>query len=49
MILQFDEEYLIFPLEIMPIYGIMIEIDEYMDARRNQQYFVSAETEWMFE
>jgi hypothetical protein len=27
MFLQFDKEYLILPLEAMPIYGIMIELD----------------------
>jgi hypothetical protein len=27
----------------------MIEIDEYIDARRNQRHLVLAEREWMFE
>jgi hypothetical protein len=49
MFLQFNKEYLIFPLEAMPIYGIMIEMDEYLKTRRNQQYFLLAEREWMFE
>jgi hypothetical protein len=34
MFLQFDKEYLILPLEAMPIYGIMIELDEYIDMKR---------------
>jgi hypothetical protein len=38
MFLQFDKEYLILPLEAVPIYGIMIELDEYIDARRNQRH-----------
>jgi hypothetical protein len=40
MFLQFDKEYLIFSLEAIPIYGIMIEMEEYIDARRNQQYLM---------
>jgi hypothetical protein len=34
MFLQFNKEYLIFLLEVIPIYRIMIEIDEYIDARK---------------
>jgi hypothetical protein len=33
----------------MPIYGIMIELNEYIDARRNQRHLVLAEREWIFE
>jgi hypothetical protein len=36
MFLQFEKEYLLLPLEAMPIYGIMIELDEYIDAKRSQ-------------
>jgi hypothetical protein len=45
MFLQFHKEYIIFPLEAMPIYGIMIEVDEYIDARRNQRHLVLVERE----
>jgi hypothetical protein len=38
--LQFNKEYLIFSLEAIPIYGIIIEMDEYMDARRNQRHLM---------
>jgi hypothetical protein len=30
--LQFDNEYLIIPMESMPIYGIMPEVDNYIDS-----------------
>jgi hypothetical protein len=33
----------------MPIYGIMIELDEYIDAKRSQRHLVLAEREWMLE
>jgi hypothetical protein len=33
----------------MPIYNIKIELDEYIDARRNQRHLVLVEREWMFE
>jgi hypothetical protein len=33
--LQFHKEYLLFPLELMPIYGIIPEIDKYIDIKRN--------------
>jgi hypothetical protein len=45
MFSQFDKEYLIIPLEAMPIFGIMIEIDEYIDTRRNWRHLVLAERE----
>jgi hypothetical protein len=48
MFLQFDKEYLILPLEAMPTYGIMIELDEYIDTKRSQRHLVLAEREWMF-
>jgi hypothetical protein len=40
---------LILPLEAMPIYGIMIELDVYIDAKRSQRHLGLAEREWMFE
>jgi hypothetical protein len=43
MFLQFDKEYLILPLEAIPIYGIMIELDEYIDTKRNQRHLGLAE------
>jgi hypothetical protein len=49
MFLQFDKEYLMLPLEAMPIYDIMIELDDYIDAKRSQQHLVLAEREWIFE
>jgi hypothetical protein len=33
----------------MPIYGIMIELDEYIDTKRSQRHLGLAEREWMFE
>jgi hypothetical protein len=47
MFLQFDKEFLI--LEEMPIYGIMIELDEYIDTKRGQRHFEFAEREWIFD
>jgi hypothetical protein len=49
MFLQFDKEYLILPLEAMPIYGIMIELDEYIDTKRSQRHLGIAGREWIFE
>jgi hypothetical protein len=34
--LQFDSEYLIIPMECMPIYGIIPELDNYIDSKRNR-------------
>jgi hypothetical protein len=36
-------------LEAVPIYGIMIELDEYIDAKGSQKHLILAEKEWMFE
>jgi hypothetical protein len=49
MFLQFDKEYLILSLEAMAIYGIMIEIDAYIDTKRNRWHLILAEREWIFE
>jgi hypothetical protein len=49
MFLQFDKAYLILPLETMLIYGIMTDLDEYIDIKRNQKHLKIAEKEWIFE
>jgi hypothetical protein len=49
MFLQLDKEYLILPLEAMPIYGIMIELNKYIDIKKNQRHLGLAEREWIFE
>jgi hypothetical protein len=36
MFLQFDSEYWIIPVECMPIYGIIPELDIYIDAKKNR-------------
>jgi hypothetical protein len=41
--LLFDNEYLVFPLESMPVYGIIPEIDEHIDIKRNQRPLVLPE------
>jgi hypothetical protein len=38
-----------FSLEVIPIYKIMIEMDEYIDTRSNQRHLMLTEREWMFE
>jgi hypothetical protein len=43
LFLQFDKEYLIIPLESMAIYGIMQEIDEFINFKRNQRTFALME------
>jgi hypothetical protein len=45
MFLQFDKEFLILPLEAMPIYGITIELDEHIDTKRGQRHLGLAERE----
>jgi hypothetical protein len=40
LFLQFDKEYLVIPLESMTIYGIMQEVDEFIDFKRNQRNLV---------
>jgi hypothetical protein len=37
------------PLEAIPTYGIMIEIDKYIDARPNQRHLLLTKREYMFE
>jgi hypothetical protein len=49
MFLQCDKEFLILPLEAIPIYGIMIELDEYIDTKRGQKHLELVERKWMFE
>jgi hypothetical protein len=36
ILLQFDREYWIIPVECMPIYGIMQELDNYIYSKRNR-------------
>jgi hypothetical protein len=47
--LQFDSEYLIIPMECMPIYGIILELDSYIDSKRNPHPLTYVEKEWIFE
>jgi hypothetical protein len=49
MFLQFDSEYWIMPVECMPIYGIMEELDIYIDAKKNRQPLTHIEKDWMFD
>jgi hypothetical protein len=49
LFLQFDKEHLIIPLESMVIYGIIQEIDEFIDFKRNQRNLVEDERSWIFE
>jgi hypothetical protein len=48
LFLQFDKEYLIISLELMAIYGIMQEIDEFINFRKNQRNLVEDEKSWIF-
>jgi hypothetical protein len=47
--LQFDSEYWIIPVECMLVYGIMQELDNYIDSRRNRHPLSHMKKEWMFE
>jgi hypothetical protein len=47
--LQFDSEYLIMPIECMTIYGIIQELDIYIDAKSNRQPLTRIEKDWMIE
>jgi hypothetical protein len=47
--LQFGSEYWIIPVEYIPVYGIMEELDNYIDSRRNRRPLSHMEKEWMFE
>jgi hypothetical protein len=49
MFLQFDSEYWIFPVECMPIYGIIQEVDIYINAKRNKRPLTRIEKDWMFD
>jgi hypothetical protein len=47
--LQFDSEYWITPVEYIPVYGIMKELDNYVDSKRNRCPLTHLEKEWIFE
>jgi hypothetical protein len=47
--LQFDSEYWIIPVECMPVYGIMQELDNYIDSKRNRLPLMRIEKDWMFD
>jgi hypothetical protein len=47
--LQFDSEYWIIPVECMPMYGIMPELDNYIDSKRNRCPLTYIEKEWIFD
>jgi hypothetical protein len=49
MFLQFDSEYWIMPVECMPIYGIIPELDIYIDAKKNRQPLTQMEKDWIFD
>jgi hypothetical protein len=46
--LRFDSEYWIIPVECMPMYGIMLELDSYIDSKRNRRPLTYIEKEWIF-
>jgi hypothetical protein len=48
MFLQFNSEYWIFPVECMPIYRLIQEVDIYIDAKRNKRPLTHIEKDWMF-
>jgi hypothetical protein len=48
LFLQFDKEYLVIPLESVVIYGIMQEVDEIFDFKRNQRNFLEDENHGSF-
>jgi hypothetical protein len=48
MFLQFDSEYWIMPVECMPIYGIIPELDIYIDAKKNRRPLTRMEKDWIF-
>jgi hypothetical protein len=49
MSLQFDSEYLIMPVECMPVYGIIPELDIYIDVKKNRRPLTQVEKNWMFD
>jgi hypothetical protein len=48
VLLQFDSEYWIFPVECMPIYGIIPELDIYIDSKKNRCPLSHIEKDWMY-
>jgi hypothetical protein len=49
ILLQFDSEYWIIPVECMPVYGIMQELDNYIDSTRNRCPLTHIEKECMLD
>jgi hypothetical protein len=47
--LQFDSGYWIIPVECMLVYGIMLELDNYIDSKRNRHPLTYIEKEWIFD
>jgi hypothetical protein len=47
--LQFNSEYWITPVEYMPVYGIMQELDNYINSKRNRCPLTHIEKEWIFD
>jgi hypothetical protein len=47
--LQFDSEYWLTPVEYIPVYGIMQELDNYVDSKRNRCPLTHLEKEWIFD
>jgi hypothetical protein len=45
MFLHFDKDYLILPLESMPIYDLMQEIDKFINLIRNQKHLCLCDSE----
>jgi hypothetical protein len=48
MFLQFDSEYWIMPIECMLVYGIIPELDIYIDAKKNRRPLTQMEKDWIF-
>jgi hypothetical protein len=47
--LQFDSKYCIITMECMPVYRIMLELNNYIDSKRNQCPLTYIEKEWIFD
>jgi hypothetical protein len=45
MFQQFDSEYLIIPWKVC----LFMEVDNYIDSKRNQCFLIHMEKDWMFE
>jgi hypothetical protein len=47
--LQFDSEYWIIHVEYMPVYGVMPELDNHINFKRNRRPLIYIEKEWIFD